>query len=104
MNSTLTASPICKPFSGGISVQNILQGPVYPASFAGYITLSIMSSESPNDQTAQNIAVASVRRHSMTPDQWEHTVIGCVHPKLAFSFDFLPGELPIVSGFFSQTS
>lgn len=63
-----------------------------------------MSSESHNDKTAQNIAVASVRRHSMTPDQWEHTVIGCVHPKLASSLDFLPGELPIASGFFSQTS
>lgn len=41
LNSALTASPICKPFSGGISVQNIPQGPVYPAGFGGYITLGI---------------------------------------------------------------
>jgi len=40
----------------------------------------------------------------MTPDQWKHTVIGCVHPELAPSFDFLPGERPIASGFFSQAS
>lgn len=57
-----------------------------------------------NDLAAQNIAVASVRRHSMTPDQWSHTVIGCMHPKLASSVDLLPGELPIASGFFSDSS
>ena len=69
-----------------------------------YNTLSIMNSASSNDQAAQKIAVASVRRHSMTPDQWKHTVIGSIHPELASSFDFLPGERPIASGFFSQAS
>src|SRR3989338_6894918 len=44
LNSALTAGPICKPFSGGISVQNIPHGPVYPAGFAGYITLARMKS------------------------------------------------------------
>lgn len=46
LNSALTASPICKPFSGGISVQNIPQGPVYPAGFGGYITFSVMKASS----------------------------------------------------------
>ena len=42
LNRALTASSSWKPLSGGISVQNIPHGSVYPARFAGYITLKIM--------------------------------------------------------------
>lgn len=36
------ANLCCKPLPGEISVQNIPHGPVYPAGFAGYITLAII--------------------------------------------------------------
>jgi hypothetical protein len=63
-----------------------------------------MSTSASHDQSAQSIAVASVRRHAMKSDQWQHTVIGRLHPELTSRCCFQPGELPIASGYFSESS
>ena len=41
LNRSSSANLCCKPLPGKISVQNIPHGLVYPAGFAGYITLAI---------------------------------------------------------------
>ena len=63
-----------------------------------------MSTSASHDQSAQSIAVASVRRHAMKADLWRHTVIGSLHPELTSRCSFQPGELPIASGYFSESS
>lgn len=40
----------------------------------------------------------------MKSDQWQHTVIGRLHPELTSRCCFQPGELPIASGYFSESS
>lgn len=58
LNSAQTARPICKPLPGEISVQNIPQGPVYPAGFAGYITLGFLLPVALGGPTMKKIRLA----------------------------------------------
>lgn len=43
LNSTVPANPVCEPDPGGNRDQNIPHCPVYPAGFAGYITLGLIN-------------------------------------------------------------
>lgn len=61
-----------------------------------------MSNAASFDQEAYRIAVASVRRHSMDPDSWKHTVIGELHSGIAAIWELDPGEQAIASGFLSK--
>lgn len=56
------------------------------------------SSEATTDQNAYNIAVASVRRHSMDIHEWKHTSIGKLHQSIGVGFNPQAGELVIASG------
>jgi hypothetical protein len=60
------------------------------------------SPESTRDQSAHNVAVASVRRHSMDTHEWKHAVIGELHQCIGASLQVQAGDLVIASGFLSS--
>lgn len=63
-----------------------------------------MSQSDNFDQRAYDIAVASVRRHSMDAQSWRHTRIGDLHPGIGAACELMPGERIIASGFLSEDS
>lgn len=57
-----------------------------------------------NDSSAHDIAVASIRRHSMDAESWGWTVIGALHPQLAHRVFLHRHELPLMSAYRSEKS
>jgi hypothetical protein len=56
------------------------------------------------DRAAYDIAVASIRRHSMDVDKWAWTSIAALRPELAHRLFLHAQELPLVSAFISDKS
>lgn len=56
------------------------------------------------DRDARAIAVASIRRHSMNPEEWRYTVIGDLHTAIKPVLALARGELAITSAFISEVS
>lgn len=54
------------------------------------------------DRSAHEIAVASIRRHSMKADEWEWTAIGELRPQLAHRVLLHAHELPLASAFIND--
>jgi hypothetical protein len=56
------------------------------------------------DEEAFRIAVASIKRHSMVPEQWRYTSIGQLRPEIAGKLLLLKGELIVVSAYITDES
>ncbi len=56
------------------------------------------------DEKIQDIAVAMIRRHSMNPEEWRYTSIGALRSDIGQQLPLSPGELVLVSAFFSEES
>jgi hypothetical protein len=55
------------------------------------------------DEKIFEIAVEYIRRASMDPHEWKHTVIGAAHPALAW-LNLAPEEKALTSAFFAVSS
>lgn len=57
------------------------------------------------DEKVKDICLASIRRHSMSPEGWLNTLIGDLHPEISNDvFRLSPGEIVLVSCYFSKAS
>ena len=56
------------------------------------------------DRGAHDVAVASIRRHSMKMDEWEWTAIAELRPQLAHRVLLHAQELPLASAFINDKS
>jgi hypothetical protein len=56
------------------------------------------------DEKIQDIAIRFIGPLNTTRTDWKFTIIGKLHPQILGEIDLEPGELVIVSGFFSSES
>jgi hypothetical protein len=57
-----------------------------------------------NDAKIFEIAVEMIRRSSMSPDEWKHTVIGILHPALSGRLPLASDEKVMTSAFFDDSN
>jgi hypothetical protein len=57
-----------------------------------------------DDERICDVCIASIRRHSMAPEDWAHTKIGVLHDEILEDVALAPSELVLVSCFISTAS
>jgi len=78
----------------------------YPQSAGAGPSEALAETFSPmtKDEKIHDIAVAHILRNSMNPEEWRSTSIGVMRSEIAPHLTLAPGELTLLSAFFTEVS